>query len=137
MKTIRNIITRKKTYANIVDGEGNVVMKGREVNQMDLSTSRNTLGMYYLGGPLQVTIEKFQVEVCSYSKIRQYRRLEGGYKPVLTTKYRYTYVEDRKSLTSRDFNSLEKLRIEVKEKTSNSEMGVTEPEVLQTDIFTL
>ena len=109
MKTIKDIITKKK----------------------DMVTSRNTIDTTWIGGEFLVKIEKFQVEVCSYSKNLPFRHQQNGYKPVLDTRYRYTYTLEGKRLTSKDFRSLDKLIIDMKEKTSNVEMGVTTMEVIE------
>ena len=98
MKTIKDIISKKK----------------------DLVTSRNTLDTTWVGGVLEVKIEKFEVEVCSYSKNLPYRHQQNGYKPVLDTRYRYTYEENGKRLTSRDFLSLDKLMVDMKKKTPST-----------------
>ena len=109
MKTINDIITNKK----------------------DLRTFRNTLDTTWIGGVLKVKIEKFEVEVCSYSKKLPYRHQENGFKPVMDTRYRYTYTLEGKRLTSKDFRSLDRLMKDIKKQTSKVEMGVTTMEVIE------
>ena len=132
MKTLKDIITNKKKYTDIVNDEGVVLVKGREMGR-NYTTSRTTLHTEFIGGELNVIIEKFQMVVCGYSKILPYRHQYNGYKPTLETRYRYTYDEGNKRLTSKDFKSLVKLMEEVKEKTSKVEMGATTMKVLETE----
>lgn len=119
--TINNIITRNNRYSNIVDDNGNVVLEGSLMSKSKV-TSRNTLNTHYVGGEYEVNIEKFEMVVCGYSKIREYRRQKGGYRPYNIVKYRYTYTDGQKRLTSRDFKSLDKLMKDLKEKTSIQEV---------------
>ena len=132
MKTIKDIMTRKNKYTDIVDENGGIVLKGRETG-INRVSSRTTLGTEWIGGVLEVNVEKYQMEVCSYSKIRQYRRLEGGYRPVMTTFYTYTYSDGENRLRSKDFRTLKDLLNDVKEKTSKVEMGATTMEVSITE----
>lgn len=117
MKTIKDIITRKKNYTSHVNVCEGYARKGD--SQCDnRTTGRNTLSKMWVGGDFEIFIEKFEVEVCGYSMIRQYRIKENGYKPYLHTFYRYTYLQGKKRLTSRDFRSLDKLIKDMKVKTS-------------------
>lgn len=133
MKTIKDIITRKKTYSDIVNPEtGAVVLRGGVQGRNEVST-RNTLATEWIGGEFEVNIEKFQIVVAGYSKILPYRHQQNGYKPTLETKYRYTYTEGRKRLTSRDFVSLKKLMDDLNDKTPKVVLGATTMEVLETE----
>jgi hypothetical protein len=121
MKTIKDIITRNKKYADIVNDEGQVTLQGRDMGK-NYTSSKLTLGTHWVGGDLQVSIEKYEVVVCAYSKIRKYRRLKGGYRPEKVIRYTYYYQEGDKCVRARDFNSLDKLIKDLKEKTSNQEV---------------
>lgn len=107
MKTIKDIFSKKKESV----------------------TTRNTLFTYFVGGPLNVNVEKFEIVVCGYSKIKEYRRQQNGFKPTTEVRYRVTYDEGRKRLT-KDFRSLVKMTDFVKKETSKVEMGVTTMEVM-------
>ena len=132
MRTIKDIITKKNRYTDIVDECGDIVLKGREMGKNN-TTSRTTLHTSYLGGVCEVNIEKFQVEVCGYSKKLPYRHQYNGFKPTLETRYRYTYTEGGKRLTSKDFKSLQELLNDKNEKTSKVKMGINTMEVLETE----
>ena len=125
-------ITRKNRYIDIVDTNGDVVMRGREIGN-NYTTFRTTLHTSYEGGVCEVNIEKFEIVVCGYSKKKPYRHQYNGYKPTLETRYRYTYTEGGKRLTSKDFKSLHELIIDKNEKTSKVKMGINTMEVLETE----
>jgi len=125
MKTIKDIITRNKKYADIVDDEGQVILQGREMGK-NYTSSKLTLGTHWVGGDLQVSIHKYEVVVCSYSKIRKYRRMEGGYRPEKVIRYTYHYQEGNKRLRSRDFTSLEKLLKDLNQKSPEVKTITTE-----------
>jgi len=132
MKTFKDFFNNKQRYTDIVDGEGNVIRKG-DVMSNNNPTTRTTLDTLYKGGELELNIEKFEYTECGYSKIKQYRRLQGGYRPQQVIRYRYTYTEGRKRLTSKDFKSLRDLIIDMRQKTSEVKMGVNTTEVIETD----
>ena len=132
MKTFKDFFNNKQRYTDIVNDEGEVIRKG-DVMTTNNTTTRTTLETLYKGGVCEVNVEKFMYTQCSYSKIKQYRRLQGGYKPEQVVRYRYTYTDGRKRLTSKDFKSLRKLIVDMKEKTSNVKMGVNTEEVLESE----
>ena len=122
----------EKRYTDIVDENGEVVLKGKR-QRVDNSSQREVLGIEFLDGNQEVVVEKFRYIVCGYSKIKEYRRLEGGYRPYYITRYRYIYYEGGKRLTSRDFKSLSDLIKDNKERTSNVKMGINTEEVPETE----
>lgn len=125
MKTIKDIITRQNKYSDMVNEEGKVILQGRKMGK-NYTSSKLTLGTHWVGGDLQVSIEKYEVVVCSYSKIRQYRRMEGGYRPEKVIRYTYHYQEGNKRLRSRDFTSLEKLLKDLNQKSPEVKTITTE-----------
>ena len=128
MKTIKDIITKKNRYTDIVDDKGNVVRRGREMSK-NLTSSRSILSTTYEGGEYEVCIEKYQYEVCKYSEKLPYRHQYNGYKTQTLTRYRYTYSEGGKRLTSKEFKSLYDLILDKQEKTSKVKMGLNTMEV--------
>ncbi len=122
MKTIKDIITRKQNYTSF-NGTGKPMGK-------NLVSTRNILYTHY-DKDTGVCIEKYQIEKCSYSKIRRYRRMEGGYRPELHTYYTYTYPEGNERLKSKDFKSLSDLIADMKKKTLKVDLGATTMKVLQ------
>jgi len=125
MKTIKDIITRNKKYADIVDDEGQVILQGRDMGK-NYTSSKLTLGTHWVGGDLQVSIHKYEVVVCAYSKIPQYRRMEGGYRPEKVIRYTYYYQEGDKCVRARDFTSLEKLLKDLNQKSPEVKTITTE-----------
>ena len=133
MKTFKDFFNTTKRYTDIVNDEGEVIRQG-DVMSTNNTTTRTTLNTLYKGGVCEVNVEMFQYTECGYSKIRKYRRLQGGYKPQQRVRYRYTYTDGRKRLTSKDFKSLRELIVDMKEKTSEVKMGVNTTEVIETEI---
>ena len=97
--------------------------------QKNMVSGRYYEGTKYLGGKYEVSINKIVYQECSYSKIREYRRQEGGFRPVDRVKYFFTYstfidtprgLKPHKRVESKHYDSIAKMYVELRE------MGLTE-----------
>lgn len=91
--------------------------------QKNMVSGRYHEGSSYLGGKYEVAINKISYTECSYSKIREYRRQEGGFRPATRSKYYYTYMtfidgpdglKPHKRRESRQFNSIADMYVEMR-----------------------
>lgn len=99
------------TIKDIITGQKNMV-SGRYYDES-----------HYIGGKYEMMIKKIIYTECSYSKIKEYRRLEGGFRPVERSKYIFTYMtfidspeglKPHKRIESRQYDSMADMYVEMR-----------------------